>query len=70
MCMNTLYFHVNQNGMFHAKLQEEKPGTTTDEKTTIKVEQGGNFKLNKKDENENTQYYDGAENQLIMTKWG
>ena len=56
--------------MFHAKLQEEKPGTTTDEKTTIKVEQGGHFKLNKKDENENTQYYDGAENQLIMTKWG
>ena len=32
------------------------------------VEKGGNFKLNKRDENENIQYYAGSENQLAMTR--
>ena len=33
------------------------------------VEKGGNFKLNKRDENENIQYYAGSENQIRMTRW-
>ena len=32
------------------------------------VEKGGNFKLNKRDENENIQYYAGSENQIRMTR--
>ena len=30
---------------------------------------GGEFKANKKDENENIQYYAGSENQLSMTRY-
>ena len=30
---------------------------------------GGEFKPNKKDENENIQYYAGSENQLSMTRY-
>ena len=33
-----------------------------------KVTKGGEFKANKKDENENIQYYAGSENQLAMTR--
>ena len=32
------------------------------------VEKGGNFKLNKRDENENIQYYAGSENQIRMAR--
>ena len=32
------------------------------------VEKGGNFKLNKRDENENIQYYAGSENQIRMSR--
>ena len=35
----------------------------------IKVAKGGEFKANKKDENENIQYYAGSENQLSMTRY-
>ena len=34
----------------------------------VKVTKGGEFKANKKDENENIQYYAGSENQLAMTR--
>ena len=33
-----------------------------------KVTKSGEFKPNKKDENENIQYYAGSENQLAMTR--
>ena len=33
-----------------------------------KVTKSGEFKANKKDENENIQYYAGSENQLAMTR--
>ena len=33
-----------------------------------KVTKGGEFNANKKDENENIQYYAGSENQLAMTR--
>ena len=33
-----------------------------------KVTKSGDFKANKKDENENIQYYAGSENQLAMTR--
>ena len=36
--------------------------------TCSQVEKGGNFKLNKRDENENIQYYAGSENQIRMTR--
>lgn len=48
---------------------EEKSSTIIDEKATIKVTKGGEFKANKKDENENIQYYAGSENQLAMTRF-
>merc|ERR1719210_805767 len=48
---------------------ENKPATIADERTTIKVEKGGNFKLNKRDENENIQYYAGSENQIRMSRF-
>ena len=34
-----------------------------------KVTKGGEFNANKRDENENIQYYAGSENQLAMTRW-
>ena len=46
---------------------EEKPATVVNDKTEIKVERRGHFKLSEKSENENVQYFDGSENPLHMT---
>ena len=48
--------------------QEEKLGTITDEKTSIKVDKKGNFKLSQKDENENIEYFAGSDNPLVLRR--
>ena len=48
---------------------EEKPTTITDDRTSIKVEKNGDFKLSQSSENENIQYFDGAQNPLEMKRF-
>ena len=48
---------------------ENKPSTITDDRTSIKVEKKGDYKLSLSSENENIQYFEGAENPLEMKRF-
>ena len=48
---------------------EEKPSTVVDESTTIKLYKMGNFKPSVLSENENIQYFEGSENQILMIRF-
>ena len=48
---------------------EEKPSTTSDEKTSIKVEKRGKFKASEISENQNIQYFAGSENPIILSRF-
>ena len=48
---------------------EEKPSTTSDEKTSIKVEKRGKFKASDISENQNIQYFAGSENPISLSRF-
>ena len=48
---------------------EEKPSTVIDDRTSMKVEKRGKFKLSDSAENENIQYFNGAQNPVSMTRF-
>jgi len=48
---------------------EEKPSTITDDRSSIKVNKGGQFKPSDISENQNIQYFAGAENQISMSRF-
>ena len=48
---------------------EEKPSTSTDDKSTIKVDKLGKFKLSDIAENQNIQYFAGSENPISTSRF-
>ena len=48
---------------------EEKPSTTIDDKTSIKIEKMGQFKPSDIAENQNIQYFAGSENPISMSRF-
>ena len=48
---------------------QNKPSTITDDRTSIKVEKKGVYKLSQSSENENIQYFQGSQNPLEMKRF-
>ena len=48
---------------------EEKPSTITDDRSSIKVNKGGQFKPSDISENQNIQYFAGSDNQISMSRF-